>query len=142
MPVRTYSPKSVDVVVGGATLEGFAEGSMVEVAYNSDAFVLSMGTNGQGSRAQNDDLSARVTVHLAQTSPSNDVLTAFFNADRESPTGVPLPFMLKDRSGRTICTAETLWIVKPADVAFNNGISERAWTLETDTMIAFIGGND
>lgn len=140
--LRTYSPKAVDVIVGGVKMEGWSEGSMIDISYNADTYTLSIGVAGQGSRAQNDDLSARITIHLAQTSPSNDALSGFWLADGEAPNGVPVPLMIKDRSGRSLYVAESAWATKIPDGSFNNGINERAWVIETDRLVPFVGGND
>lgn len=138
---RNYEAAQVMVIVGGVPMEGFTPDSFVEITYNTENFALQIGPDGTGSRSKTNDLSARITLHFQQTSPSNDVLTGLFFADGESPVGAPVPMMIKDNSGRTLFVTETAWILKIPDVSFSTALSERAWMFETDALVPFVGGN-
>lgn len=138
---KLYNPKEVQLNFGGHALEGFAEGTMVRIAYNSDMFTLSMGAQGKGSRAKTSDLSARITFELQQTSESNTVLSTFLQGDMASPVGIPLPFFMKDNNGTTLGLAATAWIIKYPDAEYGNSINSRSWVLETDALELFMGGN-
>lgn len=141
MASRNYDAKQVQVVIGGVAMEGFQPGSFVAIAYNEDQYKLIVGPDGSTTRSRTNNLSARVTLRLQQSSPSNDVLTGLFVADGESPVGAPVPIMVKDASGRSLFVSESAWIVKLPDSDYGTDPGERAWTIETDALVAFIGGN-
>lgn len=142
MTLRTYDPKEVSVIFG-APIKGFADGTFVSVEYNEDFFTMQIGADGDAIRAKSNNSSARVTITLLQSSESNDILSATLNLDRLSPSGDGiLPFLLKDNTGRTLMTAEKMWITKPPTVAYGREGETREWVLETDNMLpSNIGGN-
>ncbi len=140
MSLKVYNPADVAIVFGGALIGGFADGTFVNVEENEDKFALAVGTDGEGTRAKSNNDSARVTVTLMQSSDSNDVLTAFHEADKLTAAGV-LPLLIKDNSGRAIYTAESAWIVRGPSAEFGREAASREWVLETEKLISFHGGN-
>lgn len=138
--VFTYDPKQVSCIVGGQIGQGFSDGSFIKVERNEDAFTLKVGVDGEGTRAKSNNKSGKITITLMQSSSFNDTLSAFAAADELSNTGA-VPFFLKDNSGRTLCTALTCWVKKYADSEFAKEVSTRVWTLETDDITVFVGGN-
>lgn len=140
MPLFTYDPKNVSVIVGGSIMTGFADGTFVEVERNENAFNLKIGVDGEGTRAKSNNKSGKVTITLMQSSPSNDTLSGFTAADELSNTGA-VPVLVKDNSGRTICTALTAWVQKYANASFAKEVTTRKWVLETDDIEMFVAGN-
>src|SRR5512136_789726 len=104
MPVRTFDPKQCLVVIGGVPMGGFADGTFVSVERTSDTFTKVSGADGIVSRSKTKDRSGTLTLTLAQTSPSNDVLTGFAVKDELSNSGI-VPVLIKDLSGRSIYVA-------------------------------------
>lgn len=141
MAAKLYDAKQVQVIVGGVAMDGFVAGSFVEIAYNEEQYKLVVGADGQATRSRTNNLSARITIHLLQTSGSNDVLNGFFIADGESPIGAVLPLMVKDNSGRSLYVSESAWIVKPPDAAFDISPTDRSWIIETDALVPGTAGN-
>ncbi len=86
--VRTYDPKEVIIIVGVAPMGGFADGSFITINRINDTFSKVSGTDGVVSRAKSNDKSGEITLTLAQTSPSNDVLTLIAQADELSNNGI------------------------------------------------------
>lgn len=140
MAVKTYDPKKVSVSFGGFDLNGFAEGTKVNVEFNEDAWTLQIGVDGEGTRSKSNDRSGRVTVQLMQSSDSNAVLTSIAELDRLSNSGA-VPLMIKDGNGDSLHSAETAWIVKSASAEYAIEAGPREWIIETDTLVSFIGGN-
>jgi len=79
-------------------------------------------------------------VTLLQTSASNDALSALMALDEASGDGVG-PLLLKDLSGRSLYSAETCWLEKPADGEYARDISDREWGVKTDKLNVLVGGN-
>lgn len=140
MPVRTYDPKLVLVIVGGVPLSGFADGTFVAVERTSDTFSKVSGADGVLSRAKTNDRSGTLTLTLAQTSPANDVLTGFAVADELTNEGV-VPVSITDLSGRTAIVSGFGWVKKPAKAEFGKEISNREWALDLADLNMANGGN-
>ena len=141
MSVYTYDPKSILINVGGIPLSGFADGAFVEIVADNPQFSKVTGADGYTTRIKSNDYSATLTLTLSQTSPSNDVLSAFLNADRVANLGV-FPVMIKDISGNTLIFSATGWIQQFPDITYSNEISNRAWSIALVDLDIFVGGND
>lgn len=138
--LKTYDPKQVAVIVGGKIMQGFADGTFVKLERNEQAFNLKVGVDGEGTRAKSNNRSGKITITLMQSSDSNDELSGFAAADELSNTGA-VPVLVKDASGRTLASAVTAWVQKYADAEFAKEAMTRPWTLETDELVIFEGGN-
>ena len=141
MPVRTYDPKRVKVIFGGAILGGFADGTAVVVAKNSDAFTTVNGNDGVTSRAKSNDKSGTIVLTLAQTSPSNRILMAAAKKDEISNDGIS-PVAVKDLSGDSTYASGFAWVRKIPDSEYAKEITNREWTLDCADLTMFVGGND
>jgi len=138
--IRTYDPSEVILIFGGIPISGFADGTFITVSRENDSFTKSVGASGETSRAKSVDQSGSVVVTLAQTSPSNDVLSGVAKTDELTSLGV-LPILCKDNSGRSLFTGGNAWIRKPADAEHSKEISTREWTIDVADLEMFIGGN-
>lgn len=140
MALKTYDPKQISVIVGGAIMSGYADGEFVTSERNEDAYTMAAGADGEVSRVKSNNKSGRITITLQQTSDSNTILTAFAAADELSNSGV-VPVFIKDLKGVTLVSAARAWIVKYPATPFGKDVQNRAWVLETDELIEIIGGN-
>lgn len=139
MGVATYDPKDIIVTLGGVPLSGFADGTFVTVSRSGDSFSKSTGADGRTSRAKSNDKSGELALVLAQTSLSNDVLSAMLAADEASGAGV-VPLMVKDVRGAALWFSPSAWIRKPADGGYGKEISDREWMIDCADLQAFVGG--
>lgn len=135
MPLHQYDPNNVTVVFGGALIDGFADGSFVNVEYNNDLFSLSVGADGEASRSKSNDRSARVTVTLMPGSTGNLILNAAIRLDEATNGGV-VPLLVTDLSTGTTFAAEGCWVTKDPGSDFQTEAQTVEWVLETDRMIA------
>jgi len=116
---------------------------MVTVEQNEDSFVLSVGVDGEGTRAKSNNRSGTVTVVLAQSSASNALLSAVHNLDINTPNGDGIgPLLIADRSGTSLYEAENAWTRKPPAAEFGrDGAATREWVFETENLVQLHGGN-
>ena len=140
MAVRTYDPKSVVITVGGVPMSGFADGTFLEITRDDAAFTKVVGADGTTTRVKSNNTGGSMTITLKQSSPSNDVLSAFAQADELTNTGV-VPILVKDLSGNSIYFSATGWIQKYPDSVFANEINNRAWVLDLADVDMFVGSN-
>jgi len=138
--IYTYDPKLLLVTFGGIPLTGFADGTFLAVVRNSDMFSEVTGADGETSRAKSNDRSGLATITLKQTSPSNDVLSAFALADEEANAGVRT-FMAKDALGTSIFFSAFAYVKKIPDSAFGKEINNREWSLFLSDLRVLVGGN-
>jgi hypothetical protein len=140
MAVKTYDPKQVTVIVGTRPISGFADGTFITVARNSDMWSLVVGADGEATRAKSNDKSGRITITLTQSAESNQYLSELALADELSNGGL-VPILIRDASGKTIHACASAWIVKRPESAFAKEAGTREWVFETDTLEMFEGGN-
>jgi len=140
MGLSTYDPKQVVVIIGGHIVSGYADGTFVNVERNEDSFALTVGSDGDACRSNNQNRSGRITLTLGQWSESNTFLSALVSADELSGNGV-VPALVKDNSGTSLHTAENAWVVKPATSANDRAPQTREWIVETDLLITAPGSN-
>lgn len=138
---KTYDPKQVKLVVGAKIITGYAEGTFIKGGRSADTWKKQVGASGEVVRSKTSDLTGEFEITLLQTSESNDWLSALAKLDETANAGA-VPLLLMDMNGTTICAAKTCWVRKPSDVEFEKGnATERKWTLDTDELEYFVGGN-
>lgn len=140
MSVFTVDAKSVLVSVGGFPISGFVDGTFLEITADDQQFLKVTGADGYVTRVKSNDYGAVMTLTLSQSSPSNDILSGIFNADRLNNLGV-VPILIKDMTGTTIIFSGTGWIQQFPDISYGNDITDRAWIFDLANVDLFIGGN-
>ena len=141
MTVETYSPKRVELIIGGVPMRGYADGTFINAERTSDAFTTNVGADGEVSRTHSADKTGKVTLTLQQTSDSNDVLSALQIADETTLLG-QFVILLKDTNGRTLAESPCAWIDKIASSEFSNELSDREWVISCSELIIFVGGSN
>lgn len=141
MAVETYDPKAVKIIFGTHEIQGFADGTFLNIEYDENAFQKVVGADGGTSRAKMNNNGGLATITIKQTSPSNDFLSGIALSDRLSSLGI-LPFFVTDKSGKTLAVSAASWIQKPASSEFSKEITNREWAIELADLDMFVGGND
>jgi hypothetical protein len=139
MDQRTYSSSDLIVTLGGDRIGGWIDGEYMTVSYDSDFYTYVNGADGEVTRVKNEKRMASITIRLLQTSPSNDVLSGYLNADLIA--NIPVPFVVKDLNGNTIFTGVQTSIIKTADFSFGTEGTAREWSLKAANLVGFLGGN-
>ena len=137
----TYDPKDASLIVGGFAMSGFADGTFISVERTSDAFSKVTGADGITSRAKSNDKSGTITITLAQTSPSNDILSGFAILDESKNAGV-VPASLLDFAGKTVAASAFAWVKKSPKADYSKEVGNREWVLDCADLDLFIGGSD
>ena len=143
---HNYDPAKVLFSWGLLTgvLSGYAEGTFIKAGRDEKAFKKKGGADGEYTRVQNRSRGGHIELTLKQGSASNAILSAIFQADENSGTGVA-PVTLIDMSGtqpQTAVSAVNCWIQGIPEITFGaNDEEQRVWVFDTDEMEIFIGGN-
>ena len=140
---HVYDSNAVAISICGIPIvSGFAEGELVRITMVEDAFKEYQGADGGVSRAATHDRRANIEIRLAQTSPTNDLLSALHNVDINSPNGAGVGvFEVCDLQGTSLHFASKCWIEKSPDAAFDREVKERVWKLKCADMKNFVGGS-
>lgn len=138
--MKTYDPSQVVATVGGRPLAGFAPGTFIEAERAEDAYSMTVGIDGEGTRSKSNNKSGTVKFTLLSSSDSNDILSGFAAADELNNGGL-VPVLIKDLSGRALIACEQAYVKKLPILGFDNEVREVEWILETDNLALFLGGN-
>lgn len=138
--MKQYDPKDISAIFAGINIQGFADGTYINVERNEDAFSLAVGAQGEGTRVKNNNKSGRITFTLQQSSPSNAELDALATADELSNSGTG-PLLVRDNGGNDLHKGEVAWIVKKPVAAYAKELSNREWIIETDNLQSFSRGS-
>lgn len=140
MAAKTYDPSEISVIVGGAIISGFADGTFVSIDRSEDAYTYVGGADGLGTRVKNANRDGTITITLQQSSDSNDFLSGLAAADEINNGGV-VPVLVQDNSGRSVYAAETAWVQKIPTSGYGKEADTREWVLRTDNLTMFVAGN-
>jgi len=134
----TFNVKDFDVIMGVYRLTGFAD-EMIRVTQDEDTFTDMQGADGEISRVLRVKNKATIVISIMQTSMTNDWLSLLHFIDKKE--NKPVPFIILDRSGRTIIEAPMAWIVKYTDMEFGGEHKVREWTIRAVNVLTHVGGN-
>lgn len=136
--LHQYDPAEVHFVFGGVLIDGYADGSFLNVEFNVDLFTLLVGADGCATRSKSNNRSARITCMLMPGSTGNLKLNAALAADKAGGLGV-LPALLTDLSTGTTFATEGMWVVKDPGYDFQTEAQPKEWVLETDNLESLHG---
>jgi len=140
MPIATFDPKKVAVIVGGKPISGFASDSFVKVTRTTNTWEKVTGVDGLTTRIRQGDKSGRIEITLMQSSPDNDYFSGLCDLDEATGGGV-VPILIKDLLGTSLDHTPAAWIVKPVDTEFGKSSKDRVWAFECVDLDKKAGGN-
>lgn len=127
--MASLDSKLVFVLFGGVIINGYADGSFVEIEYDSDLWTKVIGADGAGVFAKSNDLSATVTLRLQPTSQSNVYLNTCLAADL-TPANLGLrQIEVSDGSTGTTHVGLESRIMKPPKKVYSKGVEAMEWTI-------------
>lgn len=140
-PLGSYSPNDVIVSVNGVPLDGFADGTFVNVAYNSDAATMVEGADGSPAIAfKRGARGATITFTCLQTSLANNYLNALLQAQKFSASGSSaLNVTVRNAQGGELHAMPVGFFQKEPEAAFAAEIGSREWTIIGQLQSAFAG---
>lgn len=123
--LRTYDPKKVAITFGAIIFTGFADGDFFEVT-GEDEFEMREGADGSEDRINKNKTGKDVNITLMATSITNDALTAVFNVDRNTNTGVQA-LTIKDGNGTMLLFSAQAYIKKAPDKTGGDSLGSITW---------------
>lgn len=165
MTVSTYSPCDVSVIYGLKHINGFVEGSFINIKRETALFSHQRSMDGKVALSMQRFSTYTVTLTLAQTSDSNQflhslqklMLKSLTKLDSTSPfsglsslSGIKatvsnviskLPFIIRDGSGNSVFFANDVWLSEEPEVVYSAGMEGRTWTIKCLNATNSIAGN-
>ena len=143
--MKIYNANEVMISIAGIPIHktgGYADGEFLRIEKEADDVADYVGTDGEVTASLGNDQRHDVTIILAQSSDSNDLLSALRNKmiATKMRQGVGA-FLVQDMSGRTLFSAPQCYVKKPPSAAFGRETSTREWPIRVPNMTRFDGGN-
>lgn len=123
-----YDPKQVILTFGGVLIEGYAEGTFIDVAYDADLWTKKIGADGFGIFSKSNDLSATTTLRLMPGVLSNQLLSSKVVADIAANIGFG-PLVIIDPSTGTTHTGARSRIMKMAGKVYAQEAEALEWVI-------------
>jgi hypothetical protein len=139
MTNKVYDPNQLSVIFGVTPINGFAEDTMLSIDVEDPQYNVSTDIHGSATRFKVNKNLAKITITLTQSSPSNDVLSSYVEADRINNSGV-FPIMIKDTNGTSLFSSTSAYIEQVPSVEFGNESKTREWVIRATNIVKFIGG--
>ena len=144
MSLSTFAPNEVTISLIGPdwqhVVTGFAEDQMISIERQSETFEMYIGADDSPTRIYKANTALMMTITLAQTSESNDVLSAVYGRDRATRNGV-FTILVTDNSGRSRYFAEEAYIGTVPNASYGNSMQTREWVIHAPNSEMTIGGN-
>jgi len=141
MSLKFWDPDQFDLIVGPYVIGGYADGSAIEFEEDGDRFSVVQGVDGQIVRSKKIAKVATITVHLLNTSSSNDVLSGLHLTDIAAPGGAGVvPVALRDKNGATVIAAPSGWVMGLPKIDMNDKANDTPWKIQIVDYVPFIAG--
>jgi hypothetical protein len=140
--LANYSPEDVIIVLAGLhTISGYAADSIVRIEKATKTFTASESSDGVVSRTLRASNLYMVTITLAQSSESNEVLSWMHNADKITGGRAKFTILIRDKSGSSVMFSSEAWITGVPSTQFSTSIENRDWEIACAGAANHIGGN-
>lgn len=139
MAIKTYDPKENILIVGGSIIGGYQDGEYINAERTEDMYTKYSGADGEAARAKSNNKWIRLVCTLAQTSLSNDVLSALAKLDEESNRGV-VPVIFKEINATSLIFSANGFISKMPPIVRSKEIGGVAWAFDLAQAEQYIGG--
>jgi len=138
LPVLTYAPSDVTIVISGYTVGGILS---IELEWKARPFTYQRGIRNVHTRVFNKDLSAVLRLQVLQTSITNDVLSQVLIQDRLNKSA-RLDVTVKDTGGTTLYQANQCYVSAFPPIKLSQGFETRTWEIDVfDFVTLNVGGN-
>ena len=147
--LASYRPSGIVVAISHPNtntshiLGGMAKDSVVTIDYPEATWTEKTLNNGETVRTHSKDNTLRVTIHLDQTSASNDYLSALSDFDDRDATGMEGIFTctFADKSSRTYAYSAQCFVKRPQSYEFGSDTSVRDWVIVMPNADQHLGGS-
>jgi len=132
-----FDPKKISVIVDSKgeshTLDGFAEGTFINIERESDSSTDTIGADGLVTMVYTNDFRGTITFTLKQSSYSNKKMiqlqNAFESKDKDKRKGI-FDVSIRDHNGIENTTSKDSWVIKPAPRSYSDKGDTRQYAIK------------
>ena len=147
--LASYRPSSIVIAISHSSsntshiLGGMAKDSVVSIEYPEASWAEKTLNDGETVRTHSKDNTLRMTVHLDQTSASNDYLSALSKFDEKDASGLAGVFTctFADKSSRTHAYSAQCFVKRPMSYEYGSDTSVRDWVIVMSNADQHLGGS-
>ncbi len=147
--LASYRPSSIVIAITHPNsntshiIGGMAKDSVVSIEYPEAVWTEKTLNDGETVRTHSKDNTLRMTVHLDQTSASNDYLSGLSKYDDKDVSGRDGIFTctFADKSSRTFAYSAECFIKRPMSYEFGSDTSVRDWVIVLSNADQYLGGS-
>lgn len=147
--LASYKPSSIVIAISHPNsntshiVGGLSKDSLVSIEYPEAIWSEKTLNNGETVRTHSKDNTLRMTIHLDQTSASNDYLSAISKYDDKDDTGLDGIFTctFADKSSRTYAYSAECFVKRPMSYEFGSDTSVRDWIIVLTNADQYLGGS-
>ena len=137
-----FDPEALDIYIALLyEVKGFSSDGMVSIRKEEDSFKASTGSSGVTERISLPSNNYLLEFPLAQTSPTNSILTTILNLDKVTNRAV-FPVYIKDRISGSLFFSDSCFITRPPDVEYTGNIETRKWSLYCTNVSFSLSGSE
>jgi len=129
--VRTYDPRLVIITLGPHTVQGYADGTFVNIEAHGDGVSKEVGSDGEVVRSIDPDETATVTINIQYGSDTIKFAQEQYDKDRNTHGEAMFPVLIKDMRGGLVFAADEAWVENTVAREFNYEASGREITIAT-----------
>jgi arabinogalactan endo-1,4-beta-galactosidase len=139
MTIHSFDLSQVTLTLNNQIATGLAEDTMIRLEMDNETFTDNVDSNGDTFRYKNNNHNGKLFIYLNQGSPTNDVLSAVYNVDRQLGNGI-FPVLLRDNNGTTVISSIGAFVLKLPPIEFGNTGNNREWVIRMTDVNFFVGG--
>lgn len=139
--MKQYSFYSVDLIINGIAMDGYADGNSIITASRSmPQHGKVMDARGKMVAITSADKSGAITFDLLQTSDANELMHTLALASHESGTSggldtfLPVQALISDKMGQTLVTGVNGFITMQPAVVRGTGLATVTWLMEFEQL--------
>lgn len=127
--MSTHDIRRIALTVGIQAIEGFQEGSTIEITRAEDVYTAQSGLDRGFVRNRKYNDLATLTFTLLSGSPSNQYLNNLRQADKAGNAGL-VPFYFADNNYIGTFASGLCWVMRMPPLAYSDESQGRAWGLQ------------
>jgi C4-type Zn-finger protein len=135
-----YSFKDHSIVFGTQELTGIHSDG-IDIAFNGEGIVPTVGADGEHAFNIDADQSATVTVNLLQSSSSNEYLSGIYNTAKQGGQ-LEFPLIIRDQFGKSIYSSSSAAIKRIPDTTRAKEIGAVGWEIVCGQLEGIEGGSN
>lgn len=147
--LASYRPSSIVIAIShpqtntSHIIGGMSKDSVVSIEYPEAVWTEKTLNNGETVRSHSKDNTLRMTIHLDQTSASNDYLSAISKFDDKDLSGLDGIFTctFADKSSRTYAYSAQCFVKRPMSYEYGSDTSVRDWVIVMASADQYLGGS-